>query len=121
LFYKIKFANLTIGAKRYFVGDYESDFGFYGFIDLGLMLAPATTEVGTYDSDLYYTTVTDGEFELLSSWIIGPGLGLEKDFDFGYIFADLKFNLPATSANGVAVDIDIPASFMVNAGVRIPF
>lgn len=42
--YKITFIHLYVGAKRYFVGEYEDDFGLYGIGEAGYMVAPIGTE-----------------------------------------------------------------------------
>jgi len=119
--YKVSFIQLFIGGKRYFVGDCEDDFGFYGLGELGLVLAPISTTISDYDSDLYDAGVTEGSSETLLNFTIGFGLGIEKEFGFGYVFADLKLNLPANKVNESTVEIQIPAFMTINAGVRIPF
>lgn len=119
--HKVSFIHLYVGGRRYFVGDYEDDFGFYGLAEAGLLIAPITTTLGSYNTLLYYTTEKDGAKETLSNFTIGLGCGVEKDLNFGYLFADLKLNIPANQANGQYVSVEIPASFSINTGVRIPF
>lgn len=116
---KISFIHLYFGGKRYFVGDYEDDFGFYGLAEIGILLAPTTTTLEEFDESKYYSTVEEGR-ETLSNFTINFGAGVEKEIDFGYIFLDLKLNLPANQANGQAVAVEIPFSASINAGVRIP-
>lgn len=118
--YKLSFMHIYGGVKRYFAGDCEEDFGFYGIVEAGLLMAPMVTKVGSYDSKNYYTSVTDGEKETFSNLTINPGIGIEQNVGFGYLYADLKLNLPANNANGVEVEIQIPTSVSVNLGVRIP-
>lgn len=117
---KISFMHIYFGAKRYFVGDYEDDFGFYGLAEVGILLAPTSTTLEDFNENKYYSTVDADQRETLSNFTINFGVGVEKDIDFGYLFADLKLNLPANQANGQAVAVDIPFSASINLGVRIP-
>ena len=119
--YKISFIQLYIGGRRYFAGDYEDDFGFYGLAELGLLMSPVTAQVEKFDNTLYYTNVKDGDKETLSNFTVNFGIGIEKNMDFGYLFGDMKFIIPANQVNGQTVSIQIPASLSLNAGVRIPF
>ena len=119
--YKVSFIHVYFGGRRYFVGDYEDDFGIYGLAEVGLLMAPVTTTLGEYDESQYYTTVQDGAKETLVNFTLNIGAGVEKELDFGYIFGDLKLNLPANQANGEYVPVEIPTSVSVNAGVRFPF
>lgn len=118
----VSFLHLTFGGKRYFVGDYEDNFGLYGIGEAGMLFAPVkTTITGNFDPELYYTTFEDGEKETLSNFTIGFGLGFDIDLDFGYLFTDLKLNLPANQVNGQTVSISIPPAVAIDAGIRIPF
>lgn len=119
--YKVSFTHIYIGVKRYFAGDYEDDFGFYGLAEAGLLLAPTATTLGNYNKSLYYTVVEDGKKEVLGNFTINFGLGFEKSVGSIYIFSDVKLNLPANRSGDVEVDFDIPTSLSVNAGVRVPF
>ncbi|MGB0176330.1 MAG: hypothetical protein ACPF9D_04135 [Owenweeksia sp.] len=119
--YKVSFIHLYFGGRRYFVGDYEDDFGFYGLAEVGLLMAPVTTTLGEYDESRYNTSIEDGAKETLINFTLNLGVGVEKELDFGYIFGDLKLNLPANQANGQYVPVEIPTSLSVNAGVRVPF
>jgi hypothetical protein len=118
--HKASFMHVTIGARRYFVGDYEDDFGFYGFAEVGLLYVPVRTTVGEYDATKYSVSSEVSENINLLGYTIGFGIGLEKELDFGYLFSDLKINLPANEANGVAISVVIPTTFALSAGVRIP-
>jgi hypothetical protein len=118
--YKVSFFHIYVGAKRYFIGDYEEDFCFYGFAEAGLLMAPVLTTLSGYDKSLYSATAVDGSKETLTNFTLGFGPGIEKKFDFGYIFSDIKLTLPANQANGETVEVQIPASFGINVGVRIP-
>ena len=119
---KINFMHIGIGAKRYFVGDYEDSFGFYGLLEAGYLIAPVKENfVETFDQTEYYTTIEDGEKEMLSNFTIGGGIGAEFDLDFGYLFIDAMLRLPANQVNGSFVSIQIPAGAVFNAGVRVPF
>lgn len=117
---KIPVFHLYAGAKKYFVGDYDDEnFGFYAMGEAGFMIANVSTDVGSYDQTLYNLTVS--EDEAASNFMIGLGAGVEKGFDFGYIFLDAKLQLAANEENGVAVEVEIPASFMLNVGYRVMF
>lgn len=120
---KLSFIHLMFGAKFYFVGDYEDDFNFYGFGEAGYLLARYTEELtGNYDRQKYTLEESSyGETESFGNFTIAFGLGIEKDLDFGYLFFDTKLILPANNVNGQVVDISIPASIGLNAGLRFPF
>jgi len=119
--YKLSMIHIYGGARKYFVGDTEGDFGVYGLVEAGYLMVPIKSEVGTYNSSLYYTTEEDVSSEILGNFTIDLGIGAEKDLGFGYLYGDLKLNLPANKANGQYVAIEVPASVSINAGVRVPF
>ncbi len=114
------FINVYVGAKRYFVGDYEGDFNIYGELDLGLLLSPYKSEITeSYNESNYQTPeLTD---ETFSNFIIGAGVGMEANLGFGYGFAEAKLNIPANQENGETVEVEIPGQIALNLGVRIPF
>lgn len=114
------FLHFYIGAKRYFVGDYEGDFNLYGELDLGLLMSPYKDEItDDYNSSLYQDpALTD---ETFSNFMLGIGLGAELNLDFGYAFAEAKLNLPTNQENGETVAVEIPGNMMLNLGVRFPF
>lgn len=117
---KVSFIQLYFGGKRYFVGDYEADFGLYGLAEAGYLVVPITTSLGNFDNTLYSTFEEDGAKQTLTNFTLNFGFGLEKNLEFGYLFADLKLNLPANQVNGQTVAIEIPTSASINVGVRIP-
>ncbi len=119
---KISFINAFVGAKYYLVGEFEDDFGLYGLGEAGLIVAPAKTTVGTYDESLYYTTTDNNESTTLSNFTVNIGLGTEFNIGVGFLFADLKFNIPAVQYNSRtgASGLEIPGSLGMNAGFKIP-
>jgi len=118
--YKVSMIHIYVGARKYFVGDTESDFGVYGLVEAGYLMVPIKSEVGTYNKSLYFINEEEVSKEILGNFTIDLGIGAEKDFGFGYLFGDLKLNLPANRANGQVVEIVIPASVSINVGVRLP-
>ena len=116
---KIPLTNVYIGFKKYFVGEYDDEnFGFYGLLEMGYMGSKYTYDLDDYDDVAYNLTVED---ETVSNFMITLGTGIEKGFDFGYLFSDLKLNIPANQENGEAVEVEIPASFSFNLGYRKMF
>lgn len=77
------------------------------------------TEVDQYDETLYNLSVSDDE--TASNFMITLGVGVEKGFDFGYIFTDAKQNLTSNEENRQALEVEIPASVMLNVGHRYMF
>ena len=117
---KIPVFHLYAGVKKYFVGEYDDeDFGFYAMGEAGFMIANYSTDVDSYDETMYNLTVS--EDEAASNFMIGLGAGVEKGFDFGFVFFETKLQLAANEQNGVAVEVEIPASFMLNLGYRYSF
>ena len=116
---KFNFIHIYVGAKYYFAGETAGSFGVYGLGEAGYLFAPFTTTVGDVPSG-YHTSLEDGT-ENVGNLTINFGIGGEGNIGFGYLFGDVKLNLPANQANGVEVAINIPASASFNAGVRVPF
>lgn len=115
---KVKTTHITVGAKRYFAGDVEDDGGFYGLVEAGIMLVPVTV---TYeDAPSGYSGPEDAE-EKFGNFTLNFGIGGEIDLDFGYLFGEAKLTLPANQQGDTIVEITIPASVNIAAGVRIPF
>lgn len=117
---KATFIEFKAGVRYYFSGDYESSFGFYGHAGAGIWVIPWTSTVTEeYDHLLYYGP--EDQAETLSGLTINFGLGIEKEFDFGYIFAEAGLNLKAKSVNGNTIDQPIPNFAAFNIGLRYPF
>lgn len=118
--WSLKFFHLAAGVRRYFVGDYEEDFGFYGLLELGAMLIPAKTTVAPYDTSLYWVMEEDLSNQTFFNFLLTGGVGTEVNLDFAYLFGDLKLNIPANKVGGATVAVQIPASFTLSAGLRVP-
>jgi len=117
---RASFIQFQVGVRYYFTGDYESSFGFYGLAGASVLVIPwSSTITGEYDK-LLYSGPAD-QSELMTGLTVNLGLGIEKEFDFGYIFAEAALNLKATSANGQAIEQPIPNSGALNLGLRYPF
>lgn len=118
---KVSTLLIHVGVKKYFAGDYDDDFGFYGTVDAGLMLLPYSTTINEdYDKSTYFTSI-DGYTETLSNLVISGGLGFEYNIDPLYIFGETKLMIPANQVNGGAVEVEISPSAVFNVGVRYPF
>jgi hypothetical protein len=120
--YSISFIYGALGAKYYFINEFEDDFAVYGLADIGIMLAPTKVTVGEYDRSLYYTTEQDGETETLGNYTLGLGAGAEYNVGVGYLFGDLKLVIPAGSYNSRtgAEGVEVPGCFLINAGIKFP-
>lgn len=117
---KATFIEFKAGVRYYFGGDYESDFGFYGLAGAGIWVIPwSSTVTEDYNQLLYYGP--EDQSETLTGLTINLGLGIEKGFDFGYIFAEAGLNLKAKSVNGTTIDQSIPNFAALNLGFRYPF
>jgi hypothetical protein len=117
---KIGFQQFYVGAKYYFVGDYEDLFGIYGIGEAGYLRAPTRTFLGEYDSENYRPSQEDGYRETFSDLTINLGVGVEVDLLFAYLFGDVKANLPANQRGNMIVQTEIPASLSFHVGLRFP-
>lgn len=115
----ISMINITAGGKYYFVGDYEEDFGVYGLLDVGLMLAPVKYEYGSYDESLY--DVYEGENTMLFNFSIGGGVGAEYKVGPGSVFSNLYLSLPANNVGDMIVEVSIPPAVGLSLGYRYMF
>lgn len=120
--YKYNFYNVSLDGKKYFGdGSYE-DGGLYGFLGLGLTIAQFRYEIDAYDKTKYEATPFDeNSKESFIQYIIRGGLGYERSLDFASIFAEGVLNIPANNVNGQYVEIQIPLSAGLHAGIRFPF
>lgn len=118
---EIPLTHVFVGAKKYFVGDYDDEnFGFYGSAQLGYMASSYSTTIDDYDDVNYNLSVA--EDETVSNFMLGVGVGVEKGIgDLGFVFGQAKFNLTSNEENGVAVEVEIPASTEINIGYRYLF
>jgi len=116
----IPLTNVFVGVKKYFVGEYDDEgFGIYGMGELGFMASSYSTDVEDYDEANYNLTVA--EDETISNFMFGLGVGLEQGFEFGSIFLEAKLNITSNEENGEAVEVEIPASTVLNFGFRRMF
>ena len=115
----LSFLHLSLGAKYYVAGSYDSEFGLYGMFGLGYMIAPSKLTYSDFDRTEYSLDNELGD-ENLSNFTINLGVGVEKSFDTFAIFAEGRVALPANEQNGVAIEFDIPASTSLQLGVRVP-
>jgi len=117
---KASFIQFQAGIRYYFTGDYESSFGFYGLGGASVLVIPWSSRVTGEYNELLYGGPAD-ESELMTGLTINLGLGIEKEFDFGYIFAEAVLNLKANRVNGQVIEQPIPNSGALNLGLRYPF
>ena len=115
---KIGIMSFAFDGKKIFGGNDYSDGGFYGFIGVGLSIATVSSKLDNA-SGAYQYNYTEGK-ESFSQFLLRGGVGYDVRLDFGAIFAEAILNLPANQVNGVGVSIEIPASFGIQAGLRIP-
>lgn len=135
---KISYSHLNFGVKRYIVGDFEADAGFYGTLGLGLMVAQSNLVINKVGNESYIESKYDLDYDVSkakNSYMTVPleiGIGGEVNLGFGYLFFDGKYNLPLSKSHeAVAVKdlepgevqeigITIPMSYSLNFGIRIP-
>lgn len=119
---KIKGMGFRVGYRRYIINDIADEgFKMYFQFALGMLLFNGTSSTSTaVDPNLYYTS-----FEptwTASGFTIGGGMGAEFCVNETVnIFAEGNLNVPANTANGEAIEVEIPASLQPVIGVRIHF
>lgn len=107
------------GIKNYFIGDIEEDNGFYGCFDINLLYINSRYKVGTYDEDIFQSPGEDQDSKRDGIFVgIGGGVGAEHDFDFGYLFVDLKFIIPVISMDKNEKTLTIPNMINLSTGIR---
>ena len=136
--YSMKSYKLFLGVKNYFIGDYDSDFGLYGLVDISYYYLPITKKLdGPKDSKRYYRHLLFGEnkesyddfVESETSEVLltgGVGLGLEKKIKGVYLYSDATIKMtitgPEVQQNSAAgeggTSMFFPLEF--NLGIRIP-
>lgn len=116
---KTSFMQLALDYKFYLGGNSGyKDGGFYLFGGLGLTFASAKYTPSAYNTDLYYY---DDSPERVLQPILRFGPGYELPIANGYLYGEGFLNLPANRANGVAIEVNIPAAVGLQIGYRLPF
>jgi len=108
------------GIRYYFTGDYESSFGFYGLGGTSVLIHSWSSTVTEEYDKLLYNGPAD-QSELIIGLTINLGLGIEKEFDFGYVFVEVALNLKANRVNGQVIEQAILNSGAINLGLRYHF
>lgn len=117
---KYSFTNFALDFKKFIGGDYE-DGGFFLMVGAGLTVATIKYELDSYNTSLYTTEYDySNPKDRLYQPIIRAGLGYDISFDFGNLFAEGLFVIPANSVGNVPVSINVPFSYGFNTGIRIP-
>lgn len=115
---KFKATAARVGWRRYLVNDItEEGFKMYFHLQAGVMFFKGTTEASAYDATEYNLSF---EPELVASGLfLGAGYGLESRIgEKASIFGDLNLTVPANNANGVAIEVEIPATLLISIGTR---
>ena len=118
---RISIINISVAYKHYFIGDYVSDFGIYGIAELGVFLIPITSLPGSFDHTNYHTNDNETYNNTIPNFTANAGLGVEKKINLGYLFCDTKLNVPINQLYEDEVEVQIPLSLCINAGVRFAF
>lgn len=120
--------HISAGYKRYFIGEIDDEFNFYGGVTVGLFLGPATYKItGEYDNSEYGVNITNydpdipGSRQTLGNYTIGGNLGIEKEMsrdlfltvETGLIVPAVEFN----SQTGVG-PYDIGAAWRSSVGLK---
>lgn len=120
--YKLLFLKFHFGPKYYLYGGIEEELGVYAVGNLGLIVGSIGTTFDSYDKSNYRVPNNFYETDHLFGYAIELGGGIERDFSFAYLFADLRYNIPADRLYSFEEEEKLmPAFFLINAGVRIPF
>lgn len=126
---KISMFHVAVGYKRYFVGEIDDDFNFYGGLSVGLLLAPSTyTITGEYDTDNYGVVVANydpsipGTQETLGNFTMAGAVGIEKEIQRDFYFTvETGLVLPATGMNsqtGATSQFDIGGAWRSTVGLK---
>jgi hypothetical protein len=118
---RISIINLSVAYKHYFLGDYVSDFGMYGIAEIGVFLIPISSSTGDFDHTKYYTDDTENYNITIPNFTANAGFGAEKKINLGYLFYDTKLNIPVNQLYEDEVEVQIPLSLCINAGIRFTF
>jgi hypothetical protein len=115
-----KFTSTVVrgGWRRYLVNDIsEEGFKMYFNIEAGVMLFKGKTEATDYDENDYNFSF-EPEFTA-SGLFLGGGYGFESRVsEKASLFGELNLTIPATSANGTALEVEIPGTILISFGAR---
>ena len=114
----VSYLHIYLGSRFYYFGGYEKDFGTYILGNVGLLRAPISVELGEYDDKNYISLIEDGSNSILHNFTFSPGIGIEKKFNFGYMYMDTKVNFVLKKYSGEFAHYDIPTTLGVNLGIR---
>ncbi len=111
---------INLGGKKYLGTNMYKGFGFYAFAQLTILLNSVTTTVDdNYDKLAYAPSGTTSGSESLSSLNIGIGVGASGNVGKKImVFGNLGLNIPANKVNGQNVEVTMPASLIIDAGVK---
>jgi hypothetical protein len=118
---KTKVMMFNLDARKFFGDGDNEDGGFYGLIGIGLAIASPTYEFSSYNSSLYSIGFGTGLPESTSQLYIRGFLGYEKSLDRMKFFGEAGLGIPANKQGDQIVEVNLPAYFNFNIGLRIPF
>jgi hypothetical protein len=120
---RIRYLQISIGLKRYFEGQFDSEnnISLYGFAGFGLLFGTAeTTTSKPVDSVYYYARpiAGKGSFTRLTADL---GAGVETQLGSSiYLYSELRAWFPASSyPSPYLYNNDIPRVLTLNTGIRI--
>ena len=117
-----KFKTITVSANYKFVGSEETAASFYGRFGLGIVLVSYDEKItGNYDKNTYQFPQDQVEKTNQNGFAINLGLGGDYKLGLPIIFGEAGIALPANKVNDAYVENVIPAHFVFNVGVRVPF
>ena len=124
--YSIKVYQLFMKVKKYFIGDYEDDYGLYGIVDVSFYYMPFTKKMDApvgesrnYHHDIFGIDIVRGETfhtekDAIASMTGGVGLGYEKSIGKTYLFSSALIKMSATGGGAILFPLEF------NIGTRIP-
>jgi len=119
-FERYRFFTFAVDYKYYLVdGDAEIG-GFYFFAGGGLTIATITNHPDDFDESTLETTSDYSGKSRIFQPVIRGGAGYEHAFNFGNIFVEPFFNIPANQLFGVSFAVNLPMSVGIQAGIKIP-
>lgn len=120
---------ISAGYKRYFIGDLEDLFNFYGTASLGVIFAPNNRKIdnSSFNRDNY--SITDpiidpfsiNQFDIFGYVTIATGIGTEIAItDDIFLTNEIKFCIPVSSfdVTGDSSDFDLGAQTRINIGIK---
>lgn len=117
---KYKFSTISLTGSYTFIKTEEDPISIYTPIGVSYV-SVKYSETGSQSIPAGYTAVDQLEPGKESGFTINVGLGAQYNMGSLRIFLDGGVALPANQANGQYVVNNIPAHFVFNAGIRIPF